>query len=118
MNIEEFRLFCLSLPHTSEGLPFDANTLVFRVADKIFAITDLESFESVNLKCDPETAVLLRETYDFVLPGYHMNKKHWNTVRLVPALPEKLLKEWIQHSYELVWNSLPRKTREALGKEG
>lgn len=68
----------------------------------MFALTDVDSFESINLKCDPEKAQLLREQYSFVLPGYHMNKKHWNTIRMEQSIPDSLLKEWIDHSYGLV----------------
>lgn len=110
MNIEEFREYCLSKPHTTEGFPFDETTLVFKVAGKMFALTNIDLFESTNLKCDPEKAEELREQYpDYIFPGYHMNKKHWNTVSV--ELEDKLLVELINHSYELVYKSLPKKTR-------
>ncbi len=110
MNIEEFREYCLSKPHTTEGFPFDETTLVFKVAGKMFALTNIDLFESTNLKCDPEKAEALREQYpDYIFPGYHMNKKHWNTVSV--ELEDKLLVELINHSYELVYKSLPKKTR-------
>ncbi len=113
MNIEEFREYCLSKPHTTEGFPFDETTLVFKVAGKMFALTNIDLFESTNLKCDPEKAEELREQYpDYIFPGYHMNKKHWNTVSV--ELEDKLLVELINHSYELVYKSLPRKTRQEL----
>jgi predicted DNA-binding protein (MmcQ/YjbR family) len=83
MNIEEVRNFCLKLNGTEEDYPFGENTLVFKVGGKIFALTSLDSIPlQINLKCDPEKAVELRETYDSVIPGYHMNKRHWNTVIL------------------------------------
>ena len=114
MNIEAFRDLCLSLPGTTEEFPFGEDTLVFKVAGKMFALTDIELFDSINLKCDPEKAVELRERYDGVLPGYHMNKKHWNTVLTDGSLPDKLLKELILDSYELVKAGLPKKLRETL----
>jgi len=115
MNIEAFRAYCLAKPGTSEGFPFDEQTLVFKVMDKMFALTDVDVFESVNLKCDPDRAVQLREQFDFVLPGYHMSKKHWNTI-LVDLASDQQLKEWTDHSYELVVNGLPKKVREELAK--
>lgn len=114
MHIEAFREFCLSLPAATEDFPFDEQTLVFKVGGKMFALTDIELFESINLKCDPEKAVELREQYEGVLPGYHMNKKHWNTVLTDGSVPDRLLKEWTRDSYELVKAGLPRKTRESL----
>jgi len=114
MNIEAFRAYCLAKPGTSEGFPFDEQTLVFKVMDKMFALTDIDAFESVNLKCDPDRAVELREQFDFVLPGYHMSKKHWNTV-LVDLASDQQLKEWTDHSYALVVSGLPKKVREELG---
>lgn len=112
MNIEQFRQFCLSLPHVTEGFPFGGDTLVFKVHGKMFALTNVDLFESINLKCQPELAVELREQYPAVLPGYHMNKQHWNTIVMDGSLPGSLLKEWITLSYQLVWQSLPKKRRE------
>lgn len=114
MDIEQFREYCLSLPGVTEEFPFGDNTLVYKVMGKIFALTDLETFESMNLKCDPETAIELRERYDGVIPGYHMNKKYWNTVETHSGIPNKLLLEWIRNSYDLVVAGLPKKTKEAL----
>ncbi len=116
MNIEEYREYCISKKGVTEELPFGPETLVFKVMGKMFALTSLENFESVNLKCDPEEAALLREKYDAVLPGFHMNKKHWNTVRIDGSISDKLLKQWIDHSYELVANSLTKKEKEELKK--
>ncbi|MBL7943070.1 MAG: MmcQ/YjbR family DNA-binding protein [Flavobacteriales bacterium] len=115
MNIEEFRLYCLSKPGVEEGLPFGPDVLVFKVGGKMFALCPLEPFDSINLKCDPELAIQLREQYPAVQPGYHMNKKHWNTIMLGDGLADAILKEWIDHSYQLVKASLPAKTREKLG---
>lgn len=115
MNPEILREFCLRLPATTEEFPFDAQTLVFKVKGKIFALTDVDTFASINLKCDPEQAVELREQYsDSILPGYHMNKKHWNTVLLNNSLPDTLVKDLITHSYQRVVAGLPKKLRETL----
>ena len=111
MNIEEFRTYCLSKALTTEGTPFDATTLVFKVGGKIFSICDMEKFEFVNLKCDPERAVELRAEHDFIRPGYHMNKQHWNSVYLHEGIRLGLLKELIDHSYDLILSSLPKKLR-------
>lgn len=111
MNIEEFRSYCLNKPAVSEEFPFDESTLVFKVAGKMFALTEVTTFESINLKCDPEKAIELREKYPVVLPGFHMNKKHWNTVEIDGSIPDQLLYSWVNHSYDLVVQSLPKKTR-------
>ncbi|MEP7258208.1 MAG: MmcQ/YjbR family DNA-binding protein [Flavitalea sp.] len=111
MDIDEFRHHCLSLPDTTEELPFGPDALVMKVKGKMFALASLESFSSINLKCDPEEAVELREIYSAVLPGYHMNKKHWNTVLMDNSLPDKLILKWIQDSYNLVRAGLPKKDR-------
>ncbi len=95
-----------------EDFPFDDDTLVFRVEGKIFVLLDL-SGASVNLKCDPEKAIRLREQYPAVQPGYHMNKAHWNTIPL-DLVSDQLIKEWTDHSYQLVVAKLPRKLREKL----
>jgi predicted DNA-binding protein (MmcQ/YjbR family) len=115
VNIEEYRDFCLSLPVVEETFPFDANTLVFKVAGKMFALADVDLFESINLKCDPEEAVLLREQYSAVQPGYHMSKVHWNTVLVDGSIPDALLRTWIKNSYDLVVAGMPKKLREAHG---
>jgi predicted DNA-binding protein (MmcQ/YjbR family) len=114
LDIEYFRSYCLNKKGVTEEFPFDANTLVFKVMGKMFALTDVDNFESINLKCDPERAIQLRDEYEAVQPGYHMNKKHWNTVLMDGRVGERLIKEWIDHSYELVVQSLPRKTRLSL----
>ena len=114
MNIEEFYAYCLQKKGVSEHFPFDEQTLVFKIGTKIFALTDVTSFRSINLKCNPEKAIELREEYAAVQPGYHMNKKHWNTIVLFSDLDDQLLKELIDHSYNLVLNSLPKKTRDEI----
>jgi predicted DNA-binding protein (MmcQ/YjbR family) len=114
MNIEEFRGYCLTFRGVTEGFPFNENTLVFKVRGKIFALADIDIFERINLKCHPEKAVELREQYTAVLPGYHMNKKHWNTVMVDGSVPDHLLKEWIKDSYNLVVQGLSNKEQEKL----
>jgi predicted DNA-binding protein (MmcQ/YjbR family) len=116
MDIEQFREYCLSKAATSEDFPFGPDTLVLRVASKIFAITGLDSERfSVNLKCDPDRAVELREAHPEIQPGWHMSKKHWNTVDFEGALSPQLLRELIDHSYQLVAQSLKKSEREAFG---
>ncbi|HAX16924.1 MAG TPA: MmcQ-like protein [Leeuwenhoekiella sp.] len=119
MNIESYRTYCLKKPGTTEHFPFDEDTLVFKVMGKMFALSSLTSWENgeprINLKCDPEEAVLLREQYpESVLPGYHMNKQHWNTVVLNGELTTKELQEFIDHSYALIVSSLTKKLKEEL----
>jgi predicted DNA-binding protein (MmcQ/YjbR family) len=114
MNIEEFREYCLSKPAVSESFPFDENTLVFKVAGKMFALTDLANIFSINLKCQPEKCLELREHYNCVNPGYHMNKTHWNTIIVDGSVNDELLKEWIDLSYNLVVLSLSRSQRTLL----
>ncbi len=112
MNIEEIREYCLKKSQVTEGFPFDESTLVFKVAGKIFLICGLNSeVPQINLKCDPERAIELREMYTGILPGYHMNKKHWNTVYLNDDVNADLLIELINHSYEMVIKGLPKKVR-------
>jgi predicted DNA-binding protein (MmcQ/YjbR family) len=115
MNIESLREYCLSKPGTTESFPFDENTLVFKVAGKMFLLTDLEGDFSINLKCDPEKAMELREQYDAVIPGYHMHKRYWNTVIIDGSVPDSILKDWIDHSYNEVVKSLPMSKRKLLG---
>jgi len=114
MNITFFREYCLTKPGTTEDTPFDENTLCFKVGGKIFAIIDIELFESVNLKCDPERAVELREQFDGIVPGYHMNKKHWNTVSFDGSVPDNLILELVDHSYDLIFKSLPKNSRDSI----
>ena len=102
---------CLLKPGTTDETPFGPDTLVLKVGGKLFALTDINTFGSINLKCDPERAGELRELYEYVLPGYHMNKKHWNTVLIGTGATDRQLREWIDHSYDLVVASLPRGVR-------
>lgn len=117
MNIETLRAYCLAKPAVEETLPFGPDTLVFKVAGKVFLLAGLDNNPvSFNVKCDPDLAVELRERYDAVQPGYHMNKKHWNTITADGSVSGKLIKEWIDHSYELVVDSLPAKVKAELRK--
>ena len=109
MNIETLRNYCLSKKGTTEGFPFDETILVFKVMNKIFAFTNLEGNLSVSLKCDPELAIALREEYSFVVPGYHLNKQHWNTIYIEDFVADQLVEQWIDHSYDLIVKSLPKK---------
>ena len=114
MHIEAFREYCLSFPGTTEDFPFGKETLVFKVRGKLFALTDVEEFESINLKCDPVKSLELQEEFEEVKPGYHMNKKHWITVETRGRLNDAFLKELIETSYKLVIKGLPKKSREQL----
>ena len=114
MNPGSIREYCLQKNGVTEELPFDEDSPVYKVMGKIFAITNLIPPYSVNLKCDPEKAVELREKYDAVTPGYHMNETHWNTIELDGSIAPKLIKEWIDHSYELVVNGLSQKGKKKL----
>lgn len=113
MDIEEFREYCLSMPGSSEDCPFGPDTLVFKVKGKMFALCSISEFGDVNLKCDPIRAADLREQYEQVNPGFHMNKTHWNTVTL-EGLSKAFIRDLIDHSYHLVKDSLPKKIREEL----
>jgi predicted DNA-binding protein (MmcQ/YjbR family) len=115
MNVEDIRLYCLSKPGVEESFPFDEHTLVFKVLNKMYALINLKRVPfSINLKCDPEKSIMLREEHEEIQPGYHMNKKHWNTVDCEGRLSDKFIVELIDHSYDLVWASLPKKVRIAF----
>lgn len=114
-NIEDFRNYCLRKKGVTEEFPFDEVTLVFKVMGKMFALTSLKDLSlSVNLKCNPEKAIDLREQFEDIQPGYHMNKKHWNTVDVSPSIPPKLVIELIDHSYNLVVSGLTKKLKAEL----
>jgi predicted DNA-binding protein (MmcQ/YjbR family) len=108
MNIEELRTYCLSKKKVTEDLPFGPDTLVFKVMDKIFLLTGMGRPLQFNVKCDPEKAIELRDEYPCVKPGYHMNKKYWNTVTIDGSVSTKQLQDWITHSYEQVVAGLPK----------
>lgn len=114
MNFEDVRQFCLSQKGVTESFPFGEDTLVFKVMDKMFCLGGLEPPFSINLKCDPEKVVELREQYEYVLPGYHMNKKHWNTIDLDQHVNQDLVEEWILDSYNLVVAGLTKKAKKEL----
>ena len=118
MSPEELRAFCLSFDATVEDFPFSPDMSVFKVLGKLFALTRLDGSPlTVNLKCDPEDAIRLREEYEgLIIPGYHMNKRHWNTVTVDGDLPDRLLKELIEDSYDLVVAGLPRAERLRLDR--
>ena len=102
MNVEILREYCISKAGVTESFPFGEDTLVFKVNEKIFALVNLDDDLSINLKCDPALAIDLRERFSSVTPGYHMNKKHWNTINLDGTVPDKEIFLWIDHSYNLI----------------
>lgn len=109
MDLADFREYCLRKSGASEATPFGPDVLVFKVASKMFALASLDQVPTtVNLKCDPDLALDLRDRYEQVSPGYHMNKKHWNTVEIDAGIPDIELREMIDHSYELVIGRLPK----------
>lgn len=119
MNIEQLRQYCISKKEVTENFPFDVDTLVFKVLGKMFALIGLEKWEAgqktINLKCDPDYAEELRAEYEAIYPGYHMSKKHWNTIDLTTdEISPKLLADLIDHSYEMVVKGMPKKMRDSL----
>ncbi len=115
MNNEEIREYCLAKPGVTEGLPFNDTALVFKVMNKMFALLDLsEDSRGISLKCNPERAIELRARHPEVTPAWHFNKQHWNGVNLKGSISDKQLKEWIDHSYQIVVESLPKSKREGL----
>ncbi|MCV9388972.1 MmcQ/YjbR family DNA-binding protein [Reichenbachiella ulvae] len=114
MNAEEFRNFCLKKPGVTEGFPFGEPTLVFKVMNKMFALCDIDQFEYINLKCDPDLVPELREQFAAVKPGYHMNKKHWNSVYVNEDASDQQVYQWTDDSYELIVQSLPKKLQAEL----
>ena len=114
MNVEEYRNYCLAKHGTTESFPFNETTLVFKVGGKMYALADIENYQFINLKCDPERAVELREQYDGIRPGYHMNKSLWNSVYVQSDVSREMIIELIDHSYDLIVASLPKKTRDEL----
>src|SRR5947208_16837194 len=111
MDLEQFREYCLSKARATEGTPFWPDVLVFKVRGKMFALAALEEVPTtVNLKCDPDLALELRDRYEQIQPGYHMNKKHWNTVEIESGIPDAEVRKMIDHSYDLVIKGLPKST--------
>jgi predicted DNA-binding protein (MmcQ/YjbR family) len=111
MTLEYYRDYCLAKPSVTEDTPFDPDTLCFRVGAKIFSICTISNFDFINLKCDPERAVELREQFPGITSGYHMNKKTWNSVSVIGNVPDKLILELVDHSYDLILTSLPKKVQ-------
>ena len=111
MNIESLREYCINKKGVTESFPFDETTLVFKVMNKMFVLTDIEGDLFVNLKCDPDKAIELREQYKAVRPGYHMNKRLWNTVDVDGTIPTETIEQWIDDSYNLIVAKLPKKIR-------
>lgn len=111
MNVEEFRDYCLAKEDVEESMPFGPDVLVFKVRNKMFALCDLDGFERINLKCEPEEAERLREAYPEISPGYHMNKTHWNSVSPKGKLKRSMLEKLIDKSYHLVLESTVKKKR-------
>lgn len=114
MNIEELRTYCIKKKGVTESFPFDESTIVFKVGNKMFALAGINEFTYINLKCDPERAIELRETFNAVKPGYHMSKVHWNSVYVNMDLNDRLIYEMIDDSYNLIVASLPKKVRNEL----
>ena len=115
MDLAQFREYCLSKSRATEGTPFGPDVLVFKVRGKMFALAALEEVPTtVNLKCDPDLALELRDRYEQIQPGYHMNKKHWNTVEIESGIPDAEVRKMIDHSYELVVQRLPDAKRQLL----
>lgn len=115
MDAEHLRMALLGFPDTTEETPFDEHTIVYKVSGKMFALTDYrEKPLSVNLKCDPDLALGLRDEFPCVVPGYHMSKKHWNTVILDGSVPDSQIDSWIRHSFEQVLNGLPKSRRQEI----
>ncbi len=114
MNIEQFREYCINKKGVTEGFPFNKTTLVFKVMNKMFTLASIENFTSCNLKCNPETALELREKHESVKPGFHMSKKHWNTVNVNQDMDTLELCKWIDNSYNLVVSGLTKKLKEEL----
>ena len=114
MDIESIWKYCLSKPYTEETFPFDEKTLVFKVGNKMFALFSVDNFTGLNLKCDPEKAIELRESFTGITSAFHMNKKHWNTVKVNDDVDFMLSVELIDHSYDLVFKSLPKKMKDGF----
>ena len=116
MTLDHFREHCLSLKGTTEELPFDKNTLVFKVVGKMFALCNMMTFEYCNLKYDPEKKIMLREEFTEVTPAWHMNKKHWNSVSFMGDLSDQQIENWVTDSYNLVVKNMPKKLQLELEK--
>src|SRR2546425_4986802 len=117
MELSDFREYCLSKPGAVEETPFGPDTLVFKVGGKIFALAALDEVPTtVNLKCEPDLALDLRDRYQQVTPGYHMNKKHWNTVEIETGIPDAEVRKMVDDSYNLVVRTLPKSTAKVAAR--
>ncbi|MEP7265524.1 MAG: MmcQ/YjbR family DNA-binding protein [Bacteroidota bacterium] len=116
MNIEQLRTYCISKKGVTESFPFNETVLVFKVMDKMFLLTDLDDATTINVKCEPEYAMELREKYDEVTAGFHMNKKYWNTIVINESLNDKFIQSLIDHSYEQVVDGLPKRLVKELNE--
>jgi len=114
VDIVEYRDLCLSLPGVTEDFPFDEQTLVFKVMGKMFALTNVDHFTSFNAKATPEDCITLREQYAGIKPGYHMNKKHWNTIAVDGSVPDAVMRDLLKNSYDLVVKGLTKEQQKAL----
>jgi predicted DNA-binding protein (MmcQ/YjbR family) len=118
MNLETFYEYCISKKGVTEHFPFDKVTLVFKVGEKIFALSSLTDWEngepSVNLKCNPDFALELRAQFSDIMPGYHMSKVHWNTININQSVSDTMIKELIDHSYQLIFDSLSKKSQNEI----
>lgn len=114
MNIEDYRNYCITKPGVTEAFPFNETVLVFKVMGKMFALIDVDEYAFINLKCDPQKSVELRERFSGIIGAYHFNKTHWNSVSTDGSVPDQLMYELIDHSYELVVNKLPKKLKTEL----
>lgn len=114
MNLEDIYSHCIIKPFVQEDFPFDDKTLVFKISGKIFLLIDSKNPISINVKCDPEKAIELRERFEGIQPGYHMNKKHWITINLNVGVPRPIIEACIDESYNLVYHSLSKKIRDQL----
>ena len=109
MNLNGFQKYCRSFKGVTEEFPFDETTLVYKVKGKMFALADINTFEMISVKCDPDDALVIREAFDSVIPGYYLNKNHWNSIKMDGKIADKQLKKWIKDSYHLVVKGLPKK---------
>jgi predicted DNA-binding protein (MmcQ/YjbR family) len=114
MNLEDIYFHCTTKPYVQEDYPFDKSTLVFKIGGKIFLLIDSDNPISINVKCNPERSIELREQYEGITPGFHMNKKHWITIKLLSDIPKTIIIDCINESYDLVYYSLPKKLQNLL----
>jgi predicted DNA-binding protein (MmcQ/YjbR family) len=117
MDLKEYKNYCKSFMGVTEEYPFDETTLVYKVKGKMFTLTEINTFHIISVKCDPDDAQIIRQMFESVIPGYHLNKEHWNSIKIDGRIPDTLLKEWIKDSYNLVVRSLPKKIQKELKRD-